>query len=64
MGRKESTLIEFDSPATVAERIEALEDLRAKVGPDAVVRVVGFVEFNSRGPRVKGISAEVPARVE
>lgn len=60
MGRKEATLIEFDSPATVAELIEALEDLRARVGPDAVVRTRGFVEFNSRGPRVKAISADRP----
>jgi hypothetical protein len=58
MPRKTSTKIEFDGPATIAELIEALEDLRAQVGPKATPRVAGFIEFNANGPRVKAISAE------
>jgi hypothetical protein len=54
--------IRFDQPATVADLLEALEDLRAQVGPDAVVRVTGVIEFNINGPRVAAISADRPVR--
>jgi hypothetical protein len=44
MARKDSAnKIEFDSPATTSELIEALEDLRSRFGNDAPVRFVGFV---------------------
>lgn len=52
--------IEFDAPATIAELIEALEDLRAKAGPDATPRVLGCLEFDLRGPRVRAISVDLP----
>lgn len=59
MARKTSKIhkIEFDEPATIAELIEALEDLRASHGPNAVPRVAGFLEFNANGPHVKAVSA-------
>lgn len=64
MGRKPAnTKVEFDAPATVAELIDALEDLRASVGSDALVRVTGFIEFNPDGPHVRAISAHRPASV-
>lgn len=57
--------IEFDSPATIAELIEALEDLRAKAGPDATPRVVGCIEFDLiNGPRVRAISVDLPTPAE
>lgn len=44
MARKDpGSKIEFDSPATIAELIEALEDLRARYGNDARIRVAGFL---------------------
>lgn len=51
--------IEFDGPATIAELIEALEELRAKAGPDATPRVQGCIEFDLRGPRVAAISVDL-----
>ncbi|RSD26363.1 hypothetical protein [Amycolatopsis eburnea] len=56
--------IEFSEPATVAELIEALEDLRAKAGPDATPRVAGFLEFDLNGPRVRAISVDLPTARE
>lgn len=50
--------IEFEGLATVGEMIEALEDLRARVGPDAEVRVTPKSEFSSKGMRVKAVTAE------
>lgn len=51
------TRIEFDTPATVGELIEALEDLRARFGADAIVRTTNYVEFNTAGTRVKSVTA-------
>jgi hypothetical protein len=62
MARKNpGSKIEFDSPATVAELLDALEDLRARIGPNALVRVTGFIEIHGDGPHVKAISAHPPA---
>lgn len=58
MSRHES--VDFDQPPTIAQLIEALEDLRASCGPDAVPRVTGQLEFHMRGPRVASVSAERP----
>jgi hypothetical protein len=58
MSRKLTNKIEFDSPATVAELIEALEDLRAAVGSDAIVRTRNRADFHALGGRIKSISAE------
>lgn len=52
--------IRFTTPPTVAETLSALEDLRAQVGPDAVVRVTGVIEFDVRGCRIASLSAERP----
>jgi hypothetical protein len=60
MARVAAHQISFDSPATVAELIEALQDLRAQVGNDALVRMTGFIEFHQHGPRIKSVSAEKP----
>jgi len=57
MARK-PTAIEFSEPATIAEMIEALEDLRARYGPDAQVRTRNYIEFNAAGGRVSAITAE------
>lgn len=51
--------IEFDPVMTVADMIEAGEDLRARFGPDAEVRVTCAVEFDlQNGPRVTAVTAE------
>lgn len=51
--------IEFEPCATVADLIEAVEDLRAKVGPDAIVRTRSAGgAFDKHGPRVRSITAE------
>jgi hypothetical protein len=52
--------IQFDQPATIAETIEALEELRIMLGPEALVRVTGFVEFNVAGVHLKAITAHHP----
>lgn len=54
--------IEFDSPATVDEMISALTELREQVGGDATVHVVGWMEINANGSRVRKIVA-VPAEI-
>jgi hypothetical protein len=60
MSRVTHNVITFDAPATVAEMIEALEDLRAQYGPEARVRVTGFMKGNDllKGPHVKTVMAE------
>jgi len=51
--------VEFDTPPTVDELAMALELLRKRAGGDAVVRVSGVIEFNTRyGPRIRTIRAE------
>jgi hypothetical protein len=50
--------IEFEDVMTVADMIEAAEDLRARFGPDAQVRVTCKVEFNPEGQRVTAVTAE------
>lgn len=50
--------IEFEGLATIADMIEACEDLRARFGPDAEVRVTCKSEFNTQGMRVKAVTAE------
>lgn len=52
--------IEFDQPATIAELIEALEDLRDQVGPGWLVRSTGFIELHKDGPHVRTITAHEP----
>ena len=67
MPRLDQTIakIEFDGPATIAELIDALEDLRAKAGPDATPRVQGYIEIDLlRGPRVRAISVDLPTPAE
>jgi hypothetical protein len=67
MPRRDQTIakIEFDGPATIAELIEALEDLRAKAGPDATPHVLGCLEFDlQRGPRVQALSVDLPTPTE
>lgn len=50
--------IEFEDVMTVSDMIEAGEDLRARFGPDAEVRVTCKVEFNLQGQRVTAVTAE------
>ncbi|WP_410676683.1 hypothetical protein [Amycolatopsis sp. cmx-4-68] len=67
MPRRDQTIakIEFDGPATIAELIEALEDLRAKAGPDATPHVSGCLEIDlARGPRVAAICVDLPTSAE
>lgn len=60
MARKRTPKIEFSSPATVAELIEAAEDLRAAAGPDALVRTVADISggLSFKGYHISAITVD------
>lgn len=58
MSRRITPKITFDTPPTLDELAEALAELRPMAGGDAVVRVMGRIEFNLDGPRVAAITVE------
>lgn len=49
--------IEYDSPATIDETIEGLQELRLEQGGDAIVHVLGWMEINAHGSRVRKLTA-------
>lgn len=62
MARRDTSLkIEFDSPATVGEMIEALEDLRSRVGDKALVRIVGSLTgWSAAGSLITAVLVDKP----
>ncbi|GLZ36228.1 hypothetical protein Lesp02_84150 [Lentzea sp. NBRC 105346] len=59
MPRKAATAhrIEFDSPATIDELVEALTELRATFGGDATPRVRVKASFNADGGHIVKVTA-------
>lgn len=57
MAGRQIQKIQFDVPPTVADLADAVEDLRSLVGPNAVVRVLGVIEFDLNGTRIAAITA-------